>query len=131
MYTALPVLIGALESKITMLTSVRSAMLREWRLSGDDTHRRFPYVFAGKYTGVAHGWPASSAVARVLYTWASTIARAMLLSSSFACARSISSMERSTKLSPCGTHRTPIGRNENEARAANEIVSVEGEQPAS
>jgi len=38
MYTPCPEPTGVLESKITMLTSGRTARLREWVASGEETH---------------------------------------------------------------------------------------------
>jgi hypothetical protein len=53
---------STVESKTVMATAARWAMLRECRLSGDDTqHRRFGSSGAKK-TGVTHGCPSLPAV---------------------------------------------------------------------
>jgi hypothetical protein len=44
MYTARPLLIGTRESKITMLTSGRTATFREWVASGAETQMNRRYA---------------------------------------------------------------------------------------
>jgi hypothetical protein len=46
MYTACAWPTGARESKTTMLTSGRAAMLREWVASGDETQKNAVYSAA-------------------------------------------------------------------------------------
>src|SRR5688500_9471856 len=64
------------ESNTTRSTSGRIAMLREWRAPGRDTHRNVAYPSCANHTGEAHGVPAPSAVASVMYALASMMARA-------------------------------------------------------
>jgi hypothetical protein len=56
--------IGTEESKITMLTSGRAAMLRECLASGFETQKKSRCSECAKYTGDVHGTPSSSAVPR-------------------------------------------------------------------
>ena len=65
MYTAWPVLIGTWESKITMPTSGRAAMLRECAASGEDIQKNSLSFSTPKYTGEPHGRPLASAVPSV------------------------------------------------------------------
>jgi hypothetical protein len=66
MYTPPPVPIGACESKTTMPTSGRAAMLRECLAPGLETQTNSRWSAWAKYTGDAHGRPVSSAVPRVM-----------------------------------------------------------------
>ena len=80
-YTPRPVPIGTVESKITIPTSGRTARLREWRVSGRDTQSSRVGDSGANHTGLAHGAPSASAVARVMYGVRSRIARALRSSS--------------------------------------------------
>src|SRR5829696_5960917 len=52
-------------------------MFRECRVSGDDTQRKPSSAWGANHTGDAHGRPLSSAVASVMYMFASTRRRAI------------------------------------------------------
>ena len=62
---------------MTIAISGRTAMLRECRASGDETHRNSVSERGANQTGEIHGRPSASAVAIVMYMFAATIRRAM------------------------------------------------------
>ena len=64
-YTACAPPTGTCESKITIATRGRVAMLRECRASGRETHRNSRRSTAAYQTGATQGAPASSAVPSV------------------------------------------------------------------
>jgi hypothetical protein len=66
MYTACPVPIGTVESKMTMATSGRTAMFRECRAWGFETQKNSRYETGAYQTGVAQGNPSASAVPSVI-----------------------------------------------------------------
>jgi hypothetical protein len=67
---------GTVESKITIAIAGRTAMLRECRAFGDDTHRNSVSERGANQTGETHGRPSASAVAIVMYMFAAAIRRA-------------------------------------------------------
>jgi hypothetical protein len=67
---------GTVDSKITIAIAGRTSMLRECRASGDDTHRNSVSERGANQTGEIHGPRSASAVAIVMYMFASTIRRA-------------------------------------------------------
>ena len=75
-YSASAAPTGAVESKITIAIASRTAMFRECRVSGDETHRNSVSERGANQTGETHGRPSASAVAIVMYMFVSTMRRA-------------------------------------------------------